>query len=110
MDDNTALKNVLLKLHLSQIPTNITNSVECRKRGTRALIRFQKQLRASLVAQSVRESVCQCRRHWFDPWVRNIPWRREWQPNLVFLHEKFHGQRSLAGHSPWGHKELDTTE
>ena len=23
---------------------------------------------------------------------------------------KFHGQRSLAGYSPWGHKELDTTE
>ena len=23
---------------------------------------------------------------------------------------KFHGQRSLTGYSPWGHKELDTTE
>ena len=28
----------------------------------------------------------------------------------VFLPGKFHGQRSLAGSSPWGHKELDTTE
>ena len=29
---------------------------------------------------------------------------------LVFLPEKSHGQRSLAGHNPWGHKESDTTE
>ena len=26
------------------------------------------------------------------------------------LLEKFHGERSLANYSPWGHKELDTTE
>ena len=25
-------------------------------------------------------------------------------------HTEFHGQRSLAGYSSWGHKELDTTE
>ena len=28
----------------------------------------------------------------------------------VFLPGKFHGQRSLAGSHPWGHKELDMTE
>ena len=28
----------------------------------------------------------------------------------VFLPGEFHGQRNLAGCSPWGHKELDTTE
>ena len=28
----------------------------------------------------------------------------------VFLPGKFHGQRSLAGYSPWGHKESDMTE
>ena len=50
------------------------------------------------------------RRHGFNPWVGNIPWRRKWQPTPVFLPEKFHGQRSLAGYSPWGHKESDTTE
>ena len=26
------------------------------------------------------------------------------------LHEKFHGQRSLVGYSPWGCKDLDMTE
>ena len=46
----------------------------------------------------------------FYPWVVNIPWRREWQPTLVFLPEKSHGQRRLAGYSPRGHKDLDTTE
>ena len=36
-----------------------------------------------------------------------IPWRRKWQPTSVLLPGKSHGQRS---YSPWGHKELDTTE
>ena len=36
--------------------------------------------------------------------------RRNWQPTPVFLPGKSHEQRSLAGYSPWGHKELDTTE
>ena len=45
----------------------------------------------------------------FDTWVGKIPWRREWQPTPVFLPEEFHGQRRLAGYSPWGHKELDMT-
>ena len=50
------------------------------------------------------------RRHGFDPWVRKIPWSRKWQPTPVFLPEKYHGQRSLVDYSPWGYKELDTTE
>ena len=40
----------------------------------------------------------------------NIPWRKAWQFTPVFLWGEFHGQRSLAGYSPWGCKELDTTE
>ena len=32
-----------------------------------------------------------------------------WQPLRVFLPGEFHGQRSLAGHSSWGHEEWDTT-
>ena len=46
----------------------------------------------------------------FDPWVGKIPWRREWLPTPVFLPQEFHGQRSLVGYSPRGHKELDTTK
>ena len=47
---------------------------------------------------------------WLDPWVRQIPWRRAWQPTPVFLPGESHGQRSLIGSSPRGCKELDTTE
>ena len=46
----------------------------------------------------------------FDPWVGKIPWRRKWQPTLVFLPGRSHGQRSLMGYSPQGHKESDMTE
>ena len=60
-----------------------------------------------------KEPACECRRHkrfGFDPWIRKIPWRRAWQPTPVFLPGESNGQRSLAGYSPWGCKELDTTE
>ena len=39
-----------------------------------------------------------------------IPWSRKWQPTPVFLPGKSHGQRSLEGYSPQGHKESDMTE
>jgi len=45
-----------------------------------------------------------------DPWVGKIPWRREWLPIPVFWRGQFHGQRSLAGYSPWGCKESDMTD
>ena len=37
-------------------------------------------------------------------------WRREWQPTPVSSPGESHGQRSLAGYSPWSHKEPDTNE
>ena len=46
----------------------------------------------------------------FDPWVGKIPWRRKWQPTPIFLSGESHGSKSLAGYSPWGHKELDMIE
>ena len=57
----------------------------------------------------------QYRRAGFDPWVTKIPWRREekrreWLPIPVFFPGEFHGQTSLVGYSPWGHKESDLTE
>ena len=42
--------------------------------------------------------------------IHKILRRRAWQPTPVFLPGESHGQRSLAGYSPWGHKEADTTE
>ena len=50
------------------------------------------------------------RRYSFDLWVGKCPWRRQWQPAPVYLPEKFHGQRSLVGYSPWDCQKLDMTE
>ena len=47
---------------------------------------------------------------YFIKFIEEFPWRRKWQPTPVFLPGEFHGQRSLMGYSPWGPKELDTTE
>ena len=65
------------------------------------------------MAQLVKEPARQCRRHKrcrFDPCVGKIPGGREWQPTPEFLPGEAHRQRSLVGCSPWGCKELDTTE
>ena len=61
-----------------------------------------------LLRLSSKESACKAG-DGFDPWVRKIPWRREWLPSAVFLPGESHGQRSLVGYSLWGHKESDTT-
>ena len=52
---------------------------------------------------SGKESSCQCG---FDPCVVKIRWRRKWQPTPVFLPGKSHGQRCLAGYSPWDRKRV----
>ena len=48
-----------------------------------------------------------------ETWVRSLgrqyPMEEEMANHSVFLPGKFHGQRSLVGYSPWGHKELDMT-
>ena len=58
-------------------------------------------------------------------WVKNLPAMQEMQVRSLsqedplekemathssILAEEFHGQRSLVGYSPWGHKMLDSTE
>ena len=53
------------------------------------------------------------RRHkrcWFGSWVGTILWNRKWKPAPVFLSGRFHGQRNLVGHNPWGHTESDTAQ
>ena len=51
---------------------------------------------ASLVAQMVKNH--QSGRLRFDPWVRKIPWRREWLPAPGFLSGEAHRQRKLVGY------------
>ena len=53
---------------------------------------------------------CQCGRHKrcrFNSWIGKISWRRELLPTPAFLPGESHGQRNLAGYSPWDCKELD---
>ena len=48
-------------------------------------------------------------RVWVQPWVGKIPWKRKWQPTLVLLIGKSHGQRRLMGCSPWAHNVSGAT-
>ena len=60
-----------------------------------------------------KESACQFRRRGrcgFDPWARKIPWSRKWKLTPVFLPGESCGQRSLAGCSPWGRKDMNMTK
>ena len=47
-------------------------------------------------------------------WIQSLGWEdpleEAWQPTPVFLPGESHEQRSLAGYSPWCHKESETTE
>ena len=52
-----------------------------------------------------KESACNVGRAGFDPWVGKIHWNRERLPTPVFWPGEFH-----VLYSPWGLKELDTTE
>lgn len=66
-----------------------------------------KLLYCFLGGASGKESSCQHKRrkrHGFDPCVGKIPWSRKWQLAPVSLPGKFHGQRNLAGYSPWGRR------
>ena len=47
---------------------------------------------------------------WVQSLVGKIPWRRKWQPALVFLARIAHGQKILVGSSPNSCKESDMTE
>ena len=76
------------------------------------LIRIPRQL-GFPGGTSGKEPACQRRRRkrrGFHSWVGKMPWRRARQPTPVSLPGESHGERSLAGYSPWGHKESHTTE
>ena len=92
---NSQVSTVSLIMFCTHSPPNIFAKVEAD--------------RASLVAQMVKNLPAIC-----ETQVRSsgqkIPWRKAWQPTPVFLPGESHGQKSLVGYSPWGHKESDTTE
>ena len=63
----------------------------------------------SLVAQMVKNLPTM-----WETQVRSLGWedplQKQWQPTPVLLPGKPHGQRSVVGYSPCGHKESNTTE
>ena len=87
----------------------------CRERAATLLLhcmsfsfRWPLLLWVSLVAQTVKNLLA-TQETQVHTWVWKIPWRNKWQPIAVFSPRESHGQKSLAGYSPWGRKELDTT-
>ena len=52
-----------------------------------------------------KESACNARDPEFNPWVGKIPWRRKRLPTPVFCPREFYEL-----YTPWGSKELDTSE
>ena len=64
---------------------------------------------ASLVSQMVKNPAAM-QETWVQSLGREVPWRRAQQSTPVFLPGDSHGQRSLVGYSPQGHKESDKTE
>ena len=73
-------------------------------------LRTSKGFPGGQMVKKKKKSACQCRRPGFVPWLGRSPWRRQRLPAPVFLLGESHGQRSLAGYSPWDRKETDTTE
>ena len=69
---------------------------------------FGSQQDASLVAQLVKNPPAMQ-----ETWVRSLgqeyPLEKEMAIHSSVLAWKIHGLRSLAGYSPWGHKESDMT-
>ena len=60
---------------------------------------FVNVLQRAQVVQNLLDKYRGCKRYWFDPCVRSIPWRRKWQPTLIFLTGESHGQKSLECYS-----------
>ena len=74
-----------------------------------SLSRLEEIVGASLVAQMVKNLPAMQETHvlFLDG---EDPLEKEWQPTPVFLPRKLHGQRSLMGYSPWGHKMSEMAE
>ena len=57
-----------------------------------------------------KESACNAGDPGSIPGSGRSPGEKEWLQTPVFWPGEFHGQRSLAGYSPWGSKDLDMTK
>ena len=86
------LRHVLLVFFLQRLKTNLLywNGLTNHLSTWTLKLRSPKQCGSSPKPGlpwrlSGKQSACWCRRHGFNPWVGKIPWKRKWQPSLVFL-------------------------
>ena len=74
------------------------------------IIYVYKASQVMLVVKNPPANAGDYKRHMFDPWVGTVPWSKKWHPTPVYLPGESHGQKRLAGYSPWGCTESDMTE
>ena len=79
--------------------TSVKNHLQCRRCGDMGLSLGQEDPLGEASGNPLLYS-CLEKSH------GQIPWRRNWQPIPVTLPRKCHGQRSLAGYSPWDRKRV----
>ena len=97
----------------SLTPAHSTGEVrrELRRRKQSVLLSKKYTERPRLPRWLRQLRIClQRRRLRFNPWIKKIPWGKEWLPTPAFLPRELPGQRNLAGYSLWGRKELNMTE
>ena len=113
---------------VTQSCPTLCNALDCSQLGSFVFRIFQARI-LELVAISYSRNICVCIYIYAgfpggsdgkeslaiqETWVQSLAWEdplsRAWQPTPVFLPGEFHGEKSLAGYSPWCHKESDMTE
>ena len=89
-------------LELENILSQVKFKVEPGEGGLRQQLTTHVQARLSFGLPrwfSGKEPTCQCKRHSFNSWVGEIPWRKKRQPTPALLPRKSHAQRSLMGYT-----------
>ena len=87
-------------------PTRILRPWDFPGKSTRVGCHFLLQV----IKKKKKKSAYKCRRHWFDPWIKEIPLEKGMATHSSILAWKSLGQRSPVCCSPRGRKELDETE
>ena len=102
-DQLTFFREKCLRAQVLQTCPTLWDPTDCRLRASLSMEFFRQESWSELPFPSPGDLSIPG----FEP---EPPAKREWLPTPVFWPGEFHGQRRLAGYSPWGHKESDSTE
>ena len=109
--ESVMLSNHLILCHPFLLLLSLFLSIRVFSNESALQIRWPKYCSFNISPSNKYSGLISVRIDWFDLLsVLGTLWRRQWQPTLVLLPGKSHGQRSLVGCTPWGRKESDTTE